>query len=206
MAKQRLRLRQTLSRLKNFIFLLDFQDIYRYDKPLSPAPDAPSSATFKIYHTLQALEIIEQLNPMSPQERSFAENRLHKGDKAVIGFVEGRPVFYGWLMLEEMEITYGVFANTASGTAFAYNLYTRPSFRRQGAMGAFYRFTADYLKSRDFHTLHCGIATNNTPSIKAHLKNGFDKSGYFYTVKLLGTCFTLANHQDYPKRFSIYRA
>ena len=108
-------------------------------------------------------------------------------------------------MFDEMEITYGVFAPTSPGTAFAYNLYTRPSFRRQGAMSAFYRFTNDYLKSEDYRALHCGIATSNAPSIKAHLKNGFKKSGYFYTVKLLGLCFTLANHNHYAKRFSIYR-
>ena len=126
--------------------------------------------------------------------------RLRKGDKAVIGQVDGQPVFYGWLMFNEIEVTYGVFMPLRAHTAFGYNLYTKASHRRLGVMSGFYHFARTYLHKRRFHTLYVGITGQNKPSIKAHEKNGFRKEGYFYTLKMSGTCFTLARFPG-TKRF-----
>ena len=139
---------------------------------------------------------------MSSYDRQVALKRLEEGDKAIIGFHEDQPVFYGWMMFNEIEMTYGVYVPIATGTAFAYNLFTKASFRRQGALTQFYLFAQDYLKSQNRDTLYCGIATNNEPSIKGHIKNGFRKCGFFYTLKILGIGITLADSQ-YPKRLSI---
>ena len=196
----RSRLRQSLSRLKSRVISRDLQDIYL----LANQESKPAQAhiNFQIHDSSDVLEIIDQINPLNEQARRFARHRLDAGDKAVIAYDSGLPVFYGWLMFGEIEMTYGVFLPMPEGIAFAYNLFTASSHRRRGLMTGFYDFARDYLKSRKYDTLYVGISTRNNASISAHLKNGFEKNGYFYTLKLLGTCFTLARF-EHAKRFHI---
>lgn len=199
-------IRHALSRLKNRLISRDMQDIYHYVpalstlQPVGVSPDESSATTYQIHDGIEVLEIVERIKPMGKRGRRFALARLKVGDKVVIGTHDGTPVFYGWLMFGEIEMTYGVFLDVPSGNAFGYNLFTARSYRRHGAMSGFYRFVCQYLKQRNYHTLNVGIATKTTVSIKAHEKNGFVKSGYFYTLKVLGTCFTLARF-EHAKRF-----
>ena len=215
----RSRIRQTLSSLKSHVISRDFQDIYQFnhalERGLLAAPivnegfgenEKPDSGrtelTYRIHDSLQVLKLIEHIHPMDEQGRLFARSRLGAGDKAVIGYDGDLPVFYGWLMFEEIEMTYSVFMPVPQGIAFGYNLFTKISHRRRGAMTGFYDYVHNYLKQKDFHTIYIGISTNNRSSIKAHLKSGFEKVGYFYTLKMFGTCFTLANFA-HAKRFYI---
>ncbi|MCF6199076.1 MAG: GNAT family N-acetyltransferase [Hyphomicrobiaceae bacterium] len=209
MSSQKSVLKQILSRLKNALLSRDMQDIYRSTSTefsaQSKRPDAsaPSLITYKIYEDDNVLALMEQVCPQGEQERQFVHQRLGKGDKAVIGSLEGQPVFYGWLMFNEIEVTYGVFMPLGARTAFGYNLYTRSSHRRMGVMSGFYGFARSYLHQRRFDTLYVGISSQNEPSIKAHEKNGFRKEGYFYTLKMLGTCYTLARFPGI-KRFFLH--
>ncbi len=207
------RLRQSLARLKSRVISRDLQDIYLLNDrfmsdhlPGSPATQVSkpvqAHVNFQIHDNADVLELIDQINPMDEQARAFASNRLSKGDQAVIGYDHGLPVFYGWLMFGEIEMTYGVFMQVPTDIAFGYNLFTASSHRRRGLMSGFYKFVRNDLKSRNIHTLYVGIATRNHASIKAHLKNGFEKNGYFYTIKLLGTSFTLARF-EHAKRFYV---
>ncbi|MCP4933762.1 MAG: GNAT family N-acetyltransferase [bacterium] len=209
----RTRLRQSLSLFKSRVISFDMQNIYQFDKqlmsdhvarPLAEQECKPTQAhiNFQIHDGSDVLEIIDQINPMSEQERSFASNRLDAGDKAVIGYGHGLPVFYGWLMFGEIEMTYGVFLPVPESITFSYNLFTKSSYRRRGLMTGFYEFVRNELKLKENHTLYVGISVRNAASINAHLKNGFEKNGYFYTIKLLGACFTLARF-EHAKRFYI---
>jgi len=208
MSNQNNVLKQTLSRLKNALVSLDMQDIYRCAFTASNAQSTRADAcalpliSYRIYEDENVLALMEQICPQGEQQRQFVRQRLDKGDKAVIGSLEGQPVFYGWLMFNEVEVTYGVFMPLGGRTAFGYNLYTRSSHRRMGVMSGFYDFAQSYLHQRRFHTLYVGISRQNTPSIKAHKKNGFRKEGCFYTLKMLSTCFTLSRFPD-TKRFFI---
>ncbi len=207
------RLRQSLARFKNQVISRDLQDIYLLDKrsmsdEFAQLHDERASKPvqthfdFQIHDSADVLEFIDQINPLNEQARIFACNRLAQGDKAVIAYDNGLPVFYGWLMCGEIEMTYGVFLPMPRDIAFGYNLFTASSHRRRGLMTGFYEFVRGELKSRDIRTLYVGIATSNQASIKAHQKNGFEKTGYFYTIKLLGRCFTLARF-DHAKCFYV---
>ena len=222
----RSRIRQFLSLLKSRVISRDLQDIYQFNQatrrdllavPLDSESFGESEEvlgkvknldsdrselTYKIHDSLEVLKLIEHIHPMDEQGRLFARNRLGAGDKAVIGYDGDLPVFYGWLMFEEIEMTYGVFMPVPTGIAFGYNLFTKSSHRRQGAMTGFYEYVHNYLKQNNYHTIYIGISTKNRPSIKAHLKTGFEKIGYFYTLKLFGTSLTVANFA-HAKRFHI---
>ncbi len=198
----KIRLKHRLSSFKNWLISCDNQDIYRSDfardNPLVHA--APSLVSYTVYEEESVLALMELVVPQSPQDRIFVRQRLGRGDKAVIGFIDDQPVFYGWLMFSEIEVTYGVFLPLGPHIAFAYNLYTRSSHRRMGAVSGFYDFVLRYLREQGFHTLYVGIDSDNRPSVKAHEKNGFRKDGYFHTLKLMGFCFTLAGFPG-AKRF-----
>ncbi len=211
------RLRQGLSWFKSRVISRDLQDIYLLKKTLGgdrsgSAPVAElagrdsetgrAGITYQIDDRLEVLELIDQINPLDEQARRFARRRLQAGDKAVIACENGLPVFYGWLMFGAIEMTYGVFLPMPQSSAFAYNLFTASAHRRRGLMSGFYEFARNYLEQNGYHSLHVGISSGNGASIKAHLKTGFEKSGYFYTLKLLGTCFTLARF-THAKRFYI---
>ena len=187
-------IRQRLSRLKNRVFSLDLQNIYQLDDPLGDerGSASPTNITFKVYDTDEVLKVISRVNPFSEQGRRFALKRLLSGDKAVVGYHQDVPVFYGWLMFEEIEMTYGRFMSAPEGTAFSYNLFTATSHRRRGIMTQFYNFVGRFLNKRDFQTLYVGIATKNRISIRAHRKSGFKEVGYFYTMKIFSICFTFA--------------
>ncbi len=198
------RLRQSLSSLKSRLISRDLQDIYLFKGDLAKQPSGhvPLDIIYQIHNGTDVLELIDQINPLNDQGRRFALDRLRAGDKAVIGSDNGSPVFYGWLMFGTIEMTYGVFMPVPQGMAFGYNLFTKSSHRRRGLMTGFYEFSRNYLKQKEFHTLYVGISTRNNASIKAHLKNGFEKIGYFYTIKLLAMRFTLARF-EHAKRFHI---
>ncbi len=209
----RSRLHQSLARLKNRVISRDLQDIYLFDKHFMgdefvqlhakrASQRAQAQINFKLHDSANVLELIDQINPLNEQALRFARHRLDAGDKAVIGYDNGLPVFYGWLMFGEIEMTYGVFLPMPKSMAFGYNLFTASTHRRRGLMTGFYDFVGDDLKSRNIHTLYVGISTRNIASIKAHKKNGFGKTGCFYTIKLLGTCFTWARFV-HAKRFYV---
>ncbi len=201
-------IRQKLSHLKNHLFSFDFQDIYRLrntDENMKGQRGENRPATrFRVYSDKMVLDLVEEITPLSVRGRAFALNRLQAGDRAFVGFHNDRPVCYGWLMFEEIEITFGVFEPLPSGVAFAYNIHTARSHRRRGAMTDFYRFVSSYLEKQGMKALYCGIASGNRASVAAHLKTGFEKAGHFYSLKLLGICFTRACH-DHTKRFYINR-
>ncbi len=206
-------LRWIVSSLKNRIISHDLQDLYLFRQELfedagsfEPASNRAGGdlrqISYRIYDSEKALDYVESINPMTERMRRFAIHRLASGDMVVIAFFGDEPVFHGWLMFGEIEMTYGVFMPTSEGIAFGYNLFTKTSYRRCGALSGFYRFVHEYLKERGFHTLYIGISTRNRPSIIAHMKNGFEKTGYFYTLNLSGLSFTLARF-EYAKRFYI---
>ena len=189
-------IRQRLSHLKNRLISLDLQNIYQFaenSRREVSGSDEPSAINFKVYDNREVLELIAQIHPMNEAEQRFARDRLQAGDRALIGFCQENPVFYGWLMFDEIELTYGVFHALPHGSVFAYNLFTAPAFRRRGAMSAFYHHVFDNFMQREQERLYCGISTDNRASISAHEKNGFAKTGSFHTVKLLGWCFTLSH-------------
>lgn len=160
----------------------------------------PAEIRFCMYADAKILDIVEKIRPMNMSERRFALDRLSRGDRVVIGYHDAEPVFYGWLMFDALEMTYGIFLDLPPGTAFGYNLFTKKSHRRRGLMTGFYEFVIHQLRRQGMHTLYVGIDTYNSASALAHRKNGFRKSGYFHTVRLFGACFTLARFK-HARRF-----
>ncbi len=191
---------QALSRFKSCVISRDLQDIYRLTGSWSET--APKDIVYQVFDSIDVLKHVECINPTNRQDRRFMLDRLSAGDKAIIGFADEKPVFYGWLMFGEIEMTYGVFEVIPEKTVFGYNLYTANSHRRRGVLTGFYRFIRHYLEQHDYQSLYVGISRDNSPSIKAHEKNGFIKKGRFYTLKLFGICFIIARFK-YVRRFYI---
>ncbi len=199
-----LSIRQKLSRLKNSLFALDLQNIYHLPDlvPVRKHAGQKPPARFSIYRDAEALGLVEKMNPMSQHQRDFALQRLQAGDILLIGSIAEEPVFYGWLMFDEIEITYDVFMPLPPGVVFAYNLFTVEKWRRRGVMSDFYSFVTSDIRLKGAHSLYCGISTGNSASVKAHLKNGFVKAGYFYTLRIRSLCLTLS-HFEKARHFHI---
>ena len=187
-----------LSRLKNHLVSLDLMDVYEMKKAHDRASETENhqDIAYCVHRHVEALDLVQQIRPMSVAEQSFAKARLERGDRLVIGTLDRMPVFYGWLMFGELEMTYDVFLPTPAQNAFGYNIFTARSHRRQGFMTKFYQFAACYVSGRNCDRLRVGISVGNKASIKAHLRNGFVKTGSFYTLILFGTCFTWARFEQ----------
>ncbi len=188
-------LRQRLARLRNFVFLTDFQEILQLDPATLSPHSPPKGMDFVESSDARGLRDMHAIRPMHDAERRFAERRLAAGDALVIGRVDGIPAFFGWTS-RQLELTFGVFVEppgTDGEYLFCYNLFTAPAHRRKGLACAFYHWLA--WREREAGAsirLLAGVANDNIRAAAMHRKAGFEPVGHCDTLRLFGIGFTRA--------------
>lgn len=123
-----------------------------------------------------------------------AEKRFSEGKKCFCAFLEGIPVFYGWVALAcgtapitEVDREYSVPQNAI----YIYNCFTVPEYRGNKIYPRAILYMAKSFAATDI--VQIGSLKHNIPSISAIRKLGFKEIGHFLYIKILGLHWTVAS-------------
>ena len=116
--------------------------------------------------------------------KRLLRRRLREGDRLVLGDVDGKPIFSGWLMLGAIECgTQGPLC-VSPRRAYSYKLHTVEAFRGKRVMSGFYRFIEPLLLALGYRSIVCWITKSNAASIAAHRRLGFTCIGQAHELLL----------------------
>ncbi|HLK48886.1 MAG TPA: hypothetical protein VKT49_12165 [Bryobacteraceae bacterium] len=124
----------------------------------------------------------QELHDYGAAERRFSIERIEAGDSLILGEWGGGVVFYGWVMYGQMDLDQNVPLPIAPNAAYSYKLFTVPNARGLGICAAYYYFIASTLEARGYDRLICRIAPGNRPSVRSHIRVGFQPRGTLWKL------------------------
>lgn len=122
----------------------------------------------------------------SDDARAFGLERMRAGDRMVLGIHEGKVVYFGWLMFNQMDLRMRDYYSVAGRSVYAYKLFTHADYRGNQICPAFYTFLKRHFSSLGFERVLCWVASNNAASIKTHLNAGLKRTGAYWHLRILG--------------------
>ncbi len=128
------------------------------------------------------MSFTQEIHNYGAAAKEFGLERLAAGDSLVIGEWEGAVVFYGWLMYGRMDLDQDVPVPLPPDVAYSYKLYTVHRARGLRICAGFYQFVGPALDQRGYHRLVCRIAPGNRPSIRGHIRVGFQPRGTLWKL------------------------
>ena len=152
-----------------------------------------ASVAFRFGNAGDLMEFSEHAHDYGAAEKRFGIERLAQGDSLVVAELDGAIVFYGWLMYGEMDLDQNVRIPIASDAAYSYKLFTVPQARGLRICAGYYRFVESSLPETGYRRLICRIAPGNVPSVRGHLRVGFEPCGTLWKFVAAGRAFYFAD-------------
>ena len=137
---------------------------------LSVSPQSEITVTKVLESDLNAL------SDMSGKDSNVFKKRLKNGD---IGFVakdhNGRCAGYKWLEIANEHYEEECFYSIALpiGSAWTYDHYVHPGFRKKGIWKILTDFECSHAESQGIKSIYCYVGQLNLPSLKAQKSFGF---------------------------------
>jgi len=132
------------------------------------------------------------------EEHKFEyKNRFDRGDKCVALYKNNNIVNISWLcftdlFIDEVKLKYKVPINSF----IVYDVFTLPVFRNRG----FYKLMLMYInlwgKENNYHNSYIYSELNNTISIRAIIKSGYQKITKITLLEIFGLKFYLSKNYD----------
>ena len=79
--------------------------------------------------------------------RASGRQRFAAGDRFTLGILDGKVVFYAWLMYGQMDLDFERLTPATPDEAYSYKVFTSPKYRGLGICPAYYSHVAGLLKS-----------------------------------------------------------
>lgn len=142
--------------------------------------------TFRLAGAADLAALREVPHEYGPAAKRFGFERLERGDSFLIGECEGEVVFYAWLMHGQMDLDQNVLVRMVDETAYSYRVFTVDHARGRRICGAYYSWLKHELPQQGYQRLICRIDAGNEPSIRAHVRVGFEVRGDLWKMVLGG--------------------
>ncbi len=161
------------------VFAIDLDDISFSD--IRPA----QNVDFRIGSYSEILQLQYYSLNYDSSDLAFARQRLLQGDTVIIGSIDHKPVCYGWLMQNQMDLQYKNYRPLPQDVVYSYKIYVDPARRRQGLFQAYYHYMLKHLRRKGEKYLITWIDNDNSASISAHKKFGFKPIGVIHSKSVL---------------------
>ena len=139
----------------------------------APLPDLPLPAGL-FFRPLAVQEIVELEAVNATMHPGEVKRRLAEGQRCLVGWLEGRPVFYSWWFASGLIYLHylGLWLRVQPGDIFSDDTFTAPRFRGQNISPAgqheYYRLARELDYCRD---LGMGVPWNR-PAMRVAAKTG----------------------------------
>jgi hypothetical protein len=117
--------------------------------------------------------------------RGFGLERLAAGDRLVLGEVDGRVVFYAWVMYGQMDMGLRDYKALRPDQAYTYKLFTVGDCRGRRICPAYYEWLKRELGAAGFSKVLAWVEAGNRASIRAHERAGFRQAGTIWHARFL---------------------
>jgi len=118
-----------------------------------------------------------------------ARAKLEQGDWCFLAEVDERPAAVAWIAHdgEHRSRADGVRFQYGSQGCWSYWIEVHPEFRLRGALLKLWIDTFALLRLRGVTAVYSGIEESNPPSVRAHLRLGFEEIHRVQMVRVFGT-------------------
>lgn len=159
-----------------------------FSAPLSEVRDTEAKIPVEFRFATEAdlLSLDGEEYGYSDDARAFGLERMKAGDRMVLGIHQGKVVYFGWLMFNQMDLRMRDFYSVSGRSVYAYKLFTHSGFRGKQICPAFYTFLKRHFSPLGFERVLCWVASTNAASIKTHLNAGLKRTGAYWHLRLLG--------------------
>ena len=135
--------------------------------------DRPAGIGFRMASQAEA----ERLFIGSSEITQKVHDELQRGCECVLGEVDGKIVFSGWLDFQRIYEASVMNYPLHSHQAYIYRIFTVPAFRGRGIATAAYGFMLNRLSQKEVSQCFLSVSFENAASIRTIEKNGFQKCG-----------------------------
>jgi GNAT superfamily N-acetyltransferase len=114
--------------------------------------------------------------------------KLEQGDWCFLAEVNGRPAAVAWFAHdgEHRSPAEGIRFHYGAQGCWSYWIEVHPEFRLRGALLKLWIDTFSLLRARGVTAVYSGIEEANRPSVRAHLRLGFEELHRVQMVRLVG--------------------
>jgi GNAT superfamily N-acetyltransferase len=130
---------------------------------------------------------LDALAQLQDRRELFCE-RFANGDSCVVAEVDGRIVGYEWFCdnLVHHESAWGYPIDIPGGFVYAYDAYVDPAYRNTGVWLRFKAYLGEWMTARGKQGVLTFVDYGNWPSLRTHLRFGFEPSESVLALRLLG--------------------
>jgi GNAT superfamily N-acetyltransferase len=134
--------------------------------------------------TLEDLDALVHLQA----KRAVFRGRFANGDRCVVAIAGGHLVGYEWFSDHAVhhESTWGYRITIPGGYVYAYDAFIDPSYRNTGVWLRFKAYLAEWMASRGKHGVLTFVDFGNWPSLRTHLRFGFEPTETVLALRVLG--------------------
>jgi GNAT superfamily N-acetyltransferase len=134
--------------------------------------------------TIEDLDALVQLQA----KREVFRARFEEGDRCVIAIAGGRLIGYEWFSDHEVhhESEWGYHIAIPGGYVYAYDAFIDPAYRNTGVWLRFKAYLAEWMASRGKRGVLTFVDFGNWPSLRTHLRFGFEPTESVLALRVLG--------------------
>jgi len=128
------------------------------------------------YHVAEPDDLSCLKDTILPSKLAYFRNRLAHGRICILGFHQNNVAAYGWTTDEVVFNIDNLQLRLGPGDAYVDDIYTLPTYRRQGIGGELHLRCLQYLKERGFKRSVLIVRMDNVPALKIDKKLGYKES------------------------------
>jgi GNAT superfamily N-acetyltransferase len=135
-------------------------------------------------------EDLDGLVQLQDKKAAFVE-RFANGDWCVVADVDGEIVGYEWFCENPVhhESAWGYPIDIPGGFVYAYDAYIDPAYRNTGVWLRFKAFLGEWMTAHGKRGVLTFVEYGNWPSLRTHMRFGFEPSESVLTLRLIGWRF-----------------
>lgn len=121
-------------------------------------------------------------------KRELFRQRFAEGDGCVVALADNRIIGYEWFSenASHHETGWGYRITIPGGYVYAYDAFIDPAYRNTGVWLRFKAYLADWMAARGKRGVLTFVDYGNWPSLRTHLRFGFEPAGTVLALRVLG--------------------
>ncbi|MEI6259619.1 MAG: hypothetical protein WCR46_06915 [Deltaproteobacteria bacterium] len=153
------------------------------DELLDIFPDIAVEYRFGDSYDIKQLNIED--HEYDAEAMKFSLDRLENGDRVILGFFQGNPIFYIWLMFQTMDIDYRKYIPISFNRVYAYKGFTVQQYRGKHVLAGSYRYISDCMKQGGYDKVIASIDSRNLLSLKSTIHVGYRPIGHICKIQFI---------------------
>jgi len=127
--------------------------------------------------------------------KRYSMERMSKGDRCVLAVIDNQIIGYVWIMKGKMEKTQYKHMPISQDRCYIYKGFVRTEYRGRRVLNGIDQFIFSLLRKENCLAVITTVSKNNTSSVKARDRIGFERIGFYYHIVLLGRVFAYLPHE-----------